>query len=300
MGNSFRQLESVKHLSSQAKEVLGLNDQERIKYIRVPRWIKYSKAEQIIEKFEDLLTRPPKHRMQNLLLVGDTNNGKTLLLQQFYERHQPNDNKNGDAIILPVLLVEVPPVPDESSLYSAILEAMSAPHKKREHPDQKRFQVISIASSIGLRLLILDEIHNMLAGNITKQSGFRNAIKYLGNKLKIPIVAAGVQEAFQAIRSDDQLSNRFAPVRLPRWEIDKDYVRLLSSFERVLPLWLPSNLKEASLARKIFGLSEGLIGEMSDLLEKAAIKAIETEREKISVKLLDSLDWTLPSKRKWE
>ncbi|WP_425285102.1 TniB family NTP-binding protein [Arthrobacter crystallopoietes] len=40
----------------------------------------------------------------------------------------------------------------------------------------------------------------------------------------------GTREAYLAIRSDDQLENRFEPVTLPLWEADADLLSLLASF----------------------------------------------------------------------
>jgi hypothetical protein len=293
-----KQIDKVKHLTEKAKEALLLDDQDRVNYTRKSRWIGYPKAKQIEGKLEELLAYPPKQRMPNMLIVGDTNNGKTTIINRFCEKHPQDDNRSGDAIILPVLLVEVPPVPDESRLYNAILEELSAPHKKNAHPDQQRVQVKSILKAVGLRLLILDEIHNMLAGNRPQQSSFRNAIRNLGNQLKISIVAVGIEEAFNTIEADDQLANRFEPIRLPKWDVGEDYLKLLASFEAMLPLWMPSNLAESSLALKLLSMSEGLIGEISSLLTKAAVEAIKNGDECISAKLLDSVGWIRPSQRK--
>ena len=62
-----------------------------------------------------------------------------------------------------------------------------------------------------------------------KQRHFLNVIKYLGNELQIPIVAVGTHDAFNAVQSDPQLSNRFEPALLRRWTLTDDYLRLLAS-----------------------------------------------------------------------
>ena len=43
-----------------------------------------------------------------------------------------------------------------------------------------------------------------------------NLLRFLGNDLRIPLVGVGTREAYLAIRSDDQLENRFEPLTLPR------------------------------------------------------------------------------------
>jgi len=39
----------------------------------------------------------------------------------------------------------------------------------------------------------------------------------------------GIRDAYLAIRSDDQLENRFHPLLLPPWELGEELARLLAS-----------------------------------------------------------------------
>jgi type II secretory pathway predicted ATPase ExeA len=288
------------HLLQKAAEYLDRPDSERIDYIRSPRWIGYPRAQEILDHLERLLTHPKSHRMPNLLIVGDTNNGKTMLVQRFCRRHKADDNPDGEAALVPVLFVQAPPVPDEGRFYNAILELLFAPYKSGDRVDRKQFQAIKLLRAVGLKMLIIDEIHHILAGSMAKQKAFLNVIKYLGNELQIPIVGVGTRDAFRAIQTDPQLSNRFDHAVLPRWSNDESFLRLLATFERTLPLRLPSNLIDGSLADKIYSMSEGYIGEVSHLLVAAATRAVETQHERIDKKLLDAVDWTAPSDRRKE
>lgn len=291
-------MSTYSHLNDSAIETLTLSDAERIHKIRSERWIGYPKAKQILAKLEDLLIYPRTHRMPNLLIVGDTNNGKTMLAQRFMNLHPADDNPDGEGIIAPVLLVQAPPVPDEGRFYNAILEMLFAPYRPSERIDKKQFQVIKLLRYIGLKVLVIDEIHHILAGNMNRQKAFLNVIKYLGNELQISIVGVGTKDAFRALQTDPQLSNRFEPVTLPRWEMDHDFQRLLASFERMLPLKQPSALAQQELASTLFAMSEGYIGELSRLLSDASALAIHSGTEQISSKLLQQVDWTPPSRRK--
>lgn len=290
----------VTHLNEQAKAALGLGSKERLDRVRHARWIGYTRAKEILDKLDDLLTYPKRHRMPNLLIVGDTNNGKTMIVNRFHQKHPAYDNPDDDGITLPVLMIQVPPVPDEARFYNAILEKLFAPYRSSDRVDKKQFQVIRILTRLNTRILILDEIHHIIAGNQNKQRHFLNTIKYLGNELQIPIVGVGTKDAYNAIQTDPQLANRFEPVVLPRWEMGTEYLKLLASFERMLPLKNPSNLVDTALALKLLSMSEGIIGELSEVLTKAAIAAIKNGTECITVKTLDNMDWTQPSERKWK
>src|SRR5258705_4845989 len=78
-------------------------DEERIQRVRSPRWIGYPTAQRILKRLEDLLTYPPTHRMPGLLIVGDTNNGKTMIINRFERLHPADDNPEDETIRLPVL-----------------------------------------------------------------------------------------------------------------------------------------------------------------------------------------------------
>lgn len=260
-------------------------------------WI--SPIRKTLAKLEDLLNYPKSHRMPNLLVVGDTNNGKTMLVQKFCRNHPPDDNPEGEAAIIPVLYVQAPPTPDEGRFYNAILEKLFAPFRPADKTSKKQFQVITILRRVGLRMLIIDEIHQILAGSLNKQRTFLNVIKHLGNELQISIVGVGTIEAFRAIQTDEQLANRFEPTQLPRWGYGDTFRRLLLSFERLIPLAHPSNLHGKTLARQIFTMSEGYIGEVSRILTDAAVIAVKTGHEKIDEKILNDLEWCAPSDRRY-
>lgn len=119
----------------------------------------------------------------------------------------------------------------------------------------------------------------------------------MGNELEIPIVAAGTREAFNALRTDEQLANRFRPFALPRWQYNLDYRRFLASYEQFLPLRKASTLSGEALARKILGMAGGTVGEISDLLRAASVVAILSGEERICPEVLDRLDWVRASER---
>lgn len=288
----------MEHLHADLHELVQEGAVKRIQRLAISPVIGYPLAKKAMDRLEDLLVHPPTHRMPNLLLVGNTNNGKTVIAHRFLQQHQAYSLPDEDFVRVPVVMIQAPPMPDEKRFYNGILERLASPYKINDKIDRKQYQVLKLLSTVQARMLIIDEIHHVLAGNLTKQRGFLNVIKYLANELQIPIVAIGTKDAFRAIHTDPQLANRFEPHLLPRWRDGDDYRRLLSSFEYKLPLKKPSFLESDELSLKILALSEGAIGEISSLLRLAAIQAIHSGQECISARLLDKLDWLAPSQRK--
>jgi len=289
---------SFTHLNAATADLLDMSDAERIERVRSARWIGYPRAKEVLAKLEDLLIYPKSHRMPNLLIVGDTNNGKTMLVRRFCSLHESYDNPDGNGIQVPVLFLQAPPVPDEGRFYNAILELLFAPYKPSDRIDKKQFQVIRLMRYVNIRMLIIDEIHHILAGNLNKQKAFLNVIKYLGNELQIPIVGVGTKDAFRAIQTDSQLANRFEPTAMSRWKFETNFLRLLASFEKMLPMKYPSVLHETTLATILFSMSEGYIGELSKILTEAAVHSIQSGKEKIDKETLEELAWVAPSKRR--
>lgn len=288
----------MKYLNEKTQQYLSLSDEERITIIKSEKWIGYPRCHEILSKMNELITYPTRNRMPNMLLVGETNNGKTMIVKRFCNQNKPYISEDKDGIKYPVLSIQAPPIPDEKRFYNIILDKIGAPFKINDRAEKKQLQVIHYLKNLEVKLLIIDEIHHVLAGNLSKQRAFLNVIKYMANELEISIVCVGTKDAFNAIQTDQQLANRFEPFTLPKWEYNKDLLRLLVSFESMLPLKKQSKLQEQSIALKILTLSEGTIGEIANILQNAAIKAIETGDEKISIEILNNLKWTQPSERR--
>lgn len=85
------------------------------------------------------------------------------------------------------------------------------------------------------------------------------------------------------------MASRFELVAVPRWQYNENYLTLLDSLEAALPLAKSSDLSNEPLARRIFSLSEGLIGEIVTIVTKAAVAAIRSGRERITRAIIDEL-----------
>lgn len=283
-------------LTMEAESFLNETDEERIKYITKKRWINYPRAQDIFNILEDLKKyEKDKSRISSILLVGASTNGKTSLLEEFINKYPPYDNyvKNHQDITeeflneyhamgVPVFYVVAPTEPSETRLYSQILHILGAPFNEGMSISKKQYLVEYYLKILHVEMLIIDEIHNVLSGSVTKQKQIMNAIKNLSNTLKIPIVLSGIKDALRAISTDSQIMSRFRPVFLTKWKMDKEYVSLISTFIASFPLKQESIITQ-DLAQEILNISQGYIGDIADLLKESAIYAIKTKSEKITL-----------------
>ena len=95
-------MSDYKHLSESAREVMKLSNKERIHHILKDRWVGYDKANELLTKLEDLIAHPKVERMPNMLIIGDSNNGKTRLINYFFSKNSAHDNPSGQNITVPV------------------------------------------------------------------------------------------------------------------------------------------------------------------------------------------------------
>lgn len=159
-------------------------------------------------------------RMPNLLLIGPTNNGKSMIVEKFRRMHPPVSHPDHEHI--PVLAVQMPSEPSVIRFYVAMLAALGAPLRPRQRLAELEQVTLGLLRAVGVRVLVIDELHNVLAGRGDARREFLNLIRFLGNELRIPLVGVGTHEAYLAIRSDDQMENRFEPFPLPRWQPDAE------------------------------------------------------------------------------
>jgi hypothetical protein len=82
--------------------------------MRSERWIGYTKANQALKALEDLFTWPTKQRMQNMLIIGPTNNGKSMIIEKFRRQHIPKPSEDGETEIIPVVVMQMPSEPSIS------------------------------------------------------------------------------------------------------------------------------------------------------------------------------------------
>jgi len=289
-------LVDLTHLTVAAQRVAVLPADERRARIRADRWIGYSRAADAIAHLETLFSWPRKQRMPNLLLIGPTNNGKSMIVEKFRRSHPPVSLPDREQI--PVLVVQMPSEPSVIRFYVALLAAMGAPLRPRQRLAELEQVALTLLRQVDVQVLVIDELHNVLSGTGPVRREFLNLLRFLGNELRIPLVGVGTREAYLMIRSDDQLENRFEPITLPRWDADEQACALLASFAASFPLRHRSDIASIDMATYLLSRSEGTIGELTHLLTDAAIAAVDSGEECINQRTLLMADYAGPTERR--
>jgi len=260
--------------------------EERIAWIRRERWIEYPRGMRALNRISDLLAHPPRDRMPCLLLHGATGMGKTRILQKFLRSHTPIFDETTGFTRLAVAAIQMPPHPNELHLYEEILVSLGAALPYSPSTGTLRHRVRVLCRQMNVRMLIIDEIHCLLAGTYREQRIILNCIRFLANDLRIPLVCAGTQEARTALLTDAQLADRFEAFELIPWQDDTDFHQLLVSYAALLPLRRPSSLRDAKVRKRLLAMTDGVTVRICRLLEDAAIMAINQNVEQIDLESL--------------
>jgi SNF2 family DNA or RNA helicase len=286
------------HLHPSVLPVMARDAEGRLKHLESDRWVGYPRAKVLLDQMAFLAQHERVNRPPNLLIVGSPHGGKSFLVKRFRKRHPAVYDPQLARTVMPVLFLESPPVPDEGKFYNEILETFLAAYRPQDHVDKKKKLAFHHIERTQVQLIIIDEIHNSLAGRTSASRQLMNTIKYLSNKLQIPIVATGTLAALRAMQTDEQIASRFEPQALPVWKNGEAWRMFIKRYEATLPLERASGLAGKETADYLFTLSEGLIGELTTTLKLAARQAILTEQENIDMALLLRLGRVAPSLRR--
>lgn len=289
--------EPYSHIAPELREVMGGSPAERIAVAQADQWVDYPAATAALKRLEDALKHTRASRMENCLLVGDSNNGKSSILRTFAQRNpsrgwMTDDAGTPQARAIPVLLMDMPRQRQEELFWKAMLKGLACAAPRRNE-DLEPF-ACSLLEQFEVRVLVIDELHDMLLEGTPRQHRSRlKLLKGLSNRLRLPIIVAGTHDAEAALATAEEVDNRFEPFVLPRWNLDRTFRGFVAAYERMLPLTYPSGLAEKETLIPLYNVCDGTIGRMVKVLQRAAVAAIESGAEKIDADLIAKIA-TLP------
>lgn len=281
-------IDRAAHVTDEVASLLDASNDARIQFIRSKPWVHYPKAKHIVDLIQGLPTHPRTTRMPSIAVYGDSGMGKSMIVGRFkHDQMLAFDTATADAQ-RKFLVVELAGGPGERRLYAQILAALGAPSNPRATIVALEQTTIRLLRAVGVQVLLIDEIHNIIAGSWREQRVVLNTLRFLSNELQLSLVCFGITEAREAINGDVQLARRFDVVTLPRWKADDEFQQLVLAILRNLPLRRPSILTARGLKRTL-RVTEGVTSKIFRLVNEVAIQAIETGTERLTDEAID--DW---------
>jgi hypothetical protein len=214
-----------------------------------------------------------------------------MLLEKFQRDHaQTCEERSGRRTIV---AAELPPVPLLRSLYAEIIRSLNAgvlPTMRRHKLETRAIGMLQHASP---RMLLIDEIQ--LSCGLRDQRAALNAIKFLANKLRISIVAAGTHEALHVMRADPQIASRFEQLELPVWTESQELRRFIAGYLALLPIKRSPTAIDKKFVEYLLELSEGVTGRIIEVLRRAALQGIADKTQKVGLVQLQAVGAKMPS-----
>lgn len=272
---------------------------ERIKAIQEQTWIDYEAGETILSRLQWMFEHPLTFRPPCALIVGESNSGKTRLAREFQRFHRPPESETDETEeTYPVVFVETPPGPYVAEFYGGLLRAVNAASQPTWSRQRKETQVLDLFPRIGVRMIIIDEIHNILPGSRDQRTIFLNSLKFLTNSLRIPIVAIGTKSAVTAFQTDQQFGNRFEPLQVPNWEPNEEYARFIFRYVRAAGFEMAKAFTAKRVTDDIHAKTKGLTGETVKLLRGAMYASARKGIEKLHPSIFDKLGFVSVRQRR--
>lgn len=139
-----------------------------------------------------------------------------------------------------------------------------------------------------VKLLMIDEIQNLFDYDQETQRDILNGLKKLTNQSQTRIIMAGTPSAGSFFRSAEWVEERFLPLTLPEWHINKEYLDLLYSIHDAycehLPNWDLVSIDgtvNKKIALLLHELSEGRLGKLIQIIQRGIIRALLKNRTNV-------------------
>jgi hypothetical protein len=269
-------------LQRSAARLLDASNDVRVKAIIEDRQILYPALKEVLNEAEWMVYEPRQTRARGLIVCADRGNGKTSLAQLIHQRYSDYDRSDAPC----VLKISMSGTRDARSVYGRIMEALGSPARISHRLSDRELLVQRLLRDADCRLLVLDEVQDILQGSEREQLRALEGIKLLMNELCVHILAFGTDRAGHGFKSDPNLAARFSEFTMPSWKPDQILANFLVTYERLLPLKKPSNLGSPDKVAALAKVGKGVLGNIVGRIKNAALAAIAEGTECITTELI--------------
>lgn len=239
-------------------------------------------------------------RAPGLIVSGPVASGKTTFGRAIlYNFQQLPPSSAFEDVPLCAVMISLTGLTTAHGFYGRLLRAINAPVKTRQVRSEREDAAINALAQANCGLLVLDELQDVLEGNTGDQKRVLSTIKFIMNTLGIPVLALGIDTAARALETNAHLKARFIEKKLATWKYGQEYCDLLNCVGQSLSLKNGANLIEPDVAKRILELSGGHIGVIMEIIRNAAVTAIATGIEAITLDMLKPIS-ELPDHRLYD
>jgi len=236
-------------------------------------------------------------------LIGPSRVGKSVVIEQIYEKYGINPNLEEQAIVAIKIIAKSTP----KMVVESLIEAMGV--KPKDNLNRLRTQLIFLAKKKGVRLFIIDEIQHGMPQHQDSGKGTQliaDILKLISDDTNASILLVGLentpeilQNAFKKRNSFDNsqekqmIGRSFPPMHIPRikltqkkrlMNIMKGYQRLFDLLKQKFGITFPDVTDEV-LALRLWIACRGYFGRLRFLFD-FSIEAVDINGE-VTLQILE-------------
>lgn len=276
------------HVAEKMREYLAIDGRRRVDACWERIWVPTASTQEAFIALTDCMNAGDSTKPRGLVIVGEADTGKSRLLKAFRDANPVDGRDEDEYSTQPVVLINAPTKISRTAILHAILEDLREQLNYKADEGFLMRHTIRAMKRSKVRVVMIDEFHDISHGALNAEIvSFLAFVKNLVNGLGRPFVVSGIPRLREIVATDAQIAGRLGTeVHLKRFT-EAQFMRALLTFELLMPLRLPSMLREEpQIMQQIYARSQGYIGLLSILLQDAFRTAIESGTERITLKVL--------------
>jgi hypothetical protein len=213
-------------------------------------------------------------KCKHLFVLGGGNVGKSKMVENYMKKHPSYievDDEGTEIDIKPIICLETPHPFTWAELYHSILESLGSSRIDGRIGDLKD-RVLYLLKTQKVKMVIFDEIHNILTSNYVSNKAAMEHLKHITNKTNVSFVLVGTPVAKTLRDLDDQYKSRYRVKHLKRFEsCDEGFCDFLEEVEEQMAPPFPINLgkMDTGLPQLLHYMSKGKVGFLVPIIQEA-------------------------------
>jgi len=254
------------------------------RHIRYPRFIQLNSEIHRCKELSKISSEP-----QCMSLEGEPGAGKTTLIRDYAAAYPRKIMKDG--IEIPVFYSDIPSPATVKATAITLLKKLGDPAAEKGTLPVMNDRLVGFIKDCKVEIVILDEFSNLIdteTDHVLNQVS--NWLKMLIKDTCVPFLVVGISgKVDRILNANAQLSRLFAyreilkPFSLDNTERTQEFTSFIKHSQNVIGICLSPNIPKGEVLYRIFYATDGVVGNIMNLLRYAGIFAKERNSEFIEL-----------------